>query len=83
MTVSCPLDDESRVPETAPPEPAMRQAHPWLKPLRRRVATLAFCCAWLGFEAWHEPGSLWFWLMVCVTGYALWDFFLSGTYSEE
>jgi hypothetical protein len=56
--------------------------HPWLKPLGRRVATAAACCLWAGFEAWYEPGGIWFWLALAAFVYALWDFFLSGNYRE-
>jgi len=43
------------------------QPHPWLKPLSRRVGTTAVCVAWLAFESWQEPGSLWFWLAAGTT----------------
>jgi hypothetical protein len=36
------------------------------------VATLGVCLAWLAFEAWTEPGSLWFWLILGFSGYAGW-----------
>ncbi|MEM8949552.1 MAG: hypothetical protein AAGA21_21470 [Pseudomonadota bacterium] len=38
------------------------------------------CAAWLGFEIWLEPGSMWFWLLLIALGWAIWDFFLSGNY---
>ena len=56
------------------------QGHPWLRPLHRRVLTALACAVWLGFEIWQGPGSIWFWLALMMTGYALWDFFLSGRY---
>jgi hypothetical protein len=56
--------------------------HPWLRPLHRRVITTCVCVAWLVFEALVAPGSLWFWLALAATGWALWDFFLSGNYRE-
>jgi hypothetical protein len=56
------------------------QPHPWLKPLHRRIATTALCAVWVGVEVWLEPGGLWFWLAVGATAYAVWDFFLSGSY---
>jgi hypothetical protein len=59
------------------------QAHPWLKPLYRRVVTTLACVGWVGFEAYYDMGGLWFWLAVGATIYAIWDFFLSGTYREE
>ena len=55
-------------------------AHPWLRPLHRRVLTAALCALWLAFESWYAPGELWFWLALAATGWALWDFFLSGNY---
>ena len=43
--------------------------HPWFRPLHRRVLTVAFCVAWL--EALEQPGSLWFWLVLGFTVYAV------------
>jgi hypothetical protein len=40
------------------------------------------CGLWLAFEAYYEPGGIWFWLVLGVTLYALWDFFLSGNYRD-
>jgi hypothetical protein len=54
--------------------------HPWLQPFPRRVAVAAICALWLALEAWHAPGGIWFWLALAATGWALWDFFLSGNY---
>ena len=54
--------------------------HPSLMPLSRRIGVLGLALAWLGFEAWVDPGGLWFWLAVGITVYGIWDFFLSGTY---
>jgi hypothetical protein len=56
-------------------------AHPWFVPIERRVGTFLVCVAWLGFEIWAAPGDFWFWLALAMTGYAVWDFFLSGKYS--
>jgi hypothetical protein len=66
----------------APPDATVQamQPHPWLKPLHRRIATTALCAAWVGVEVYLEPGGLWFWIALAATGYALWDFFLSGNY---
>jgi hypothetical protein len=58
------------------------QPHPWLKPLHRRIGTAVACGLWLAFEAYYEPGGIWFWLVLGVTLYALWDFFLSGNYRD-
>ena len=56
------------------------QPHPWLKPLHRRIGTTVACALWVAFEAFYEPGGIWFWLAIGATLYALWDFFLSGNY---
>jgi hypothetical protein len=45
--------------------------HPWFRPLHRRVLTILVCVLWLAFEAWTEPGSLWFWLVFALTAYAV------------
>jgi hypothetical protein len=58
------------------------EPHPWLKPLNRRVGVAALCALWLGFEAYYDLGGLWFWLAAGATAYAIWDFFLSGTYRD-
>lgn len=57
-------------------------AHPWLRPLGRRIAVIAFCGLWAAIEAWLEPGGLWFWLILAITGWGVWDFFLSGKYRD-
>jgi len=56
------------------------QPHPWLQPLHRRVLTTIACALFLAFETWYDPGGLFFWLMLFATAYAIWDFFLSGSY---
>jgi hypothetical protein len=56
------------------------EPHPWLYPIHRRVVVSLLCGLWLGFEAFYDPGGLWFWLALGATAYALWDFFLSGNY---
>jgi hypothetical protein len=58
----------------------MAEPHPWLMPFHRRVAVLMLAVAWLAFEAWFEPGGLWFWLGAGMVAYGIWDFFLSGNY---
>lgn len=55
-------------------------AHPWLRPRHRRVLTTLACALWLAFESALAPGSLWFWLALAATAWAVWDFFLSGNY---
>lgn len=56
-------------------------AHPSLEPLYRRVLTLAACIGWLVFELFQQE-PLWLLLAGAATGYALWDFFLSGHYRK-
>lgn len=56
-------------------------AHPWLEPLHRRILTLAVCVGWLIFELFQQE-SLWLLLAASFTGYAVWDFFLSGNYRK-
>ncbi len=58
------------------------EAHPWLRPLWRRVAVIAFCALWVAVEAWHDPNGIWFWLIVAITAWGGYDFFLSGKYRE-
>jgi hypothetical protein len=54
-----------------------------LQPLWRRVALVAFCAAWSAFEAWVEPGGLWFWIFLGITVWGTWDMLLSGKYSRS
>jgi hypothetical protein len=56
--------------------------HPWLQPLWRRVALLLFCAAWVGFEAYLEPGGTWFWMIAAITAWGIWEFLLSGKYRD-
>ena len=58
-------------------EPLRPPLHPWLQPLRRRLMVVAALLLWLGFEAWYEPFSVWFFAVAAITIYALWDFFLA------
>lgn len=62
--------------------PAVK-AHPWLRPLWRRAALLAFCIGWLVFEVVNEPGGMWLWMALGVTGWGAWELFLSGAYGDE
>lgn len=62
-------------PPSRPGRPAL---HPWLRPLHRRVTVFSALLLWLGFEAWYEPLSAWFFIVAAITIYALWDFFLAG-----
>lgn len=65
-----------------PPRPGRRALHPWLRPLHRRVTVCAALLLWLGFEAWYEPLSVWFFVVAAITIYALWDFFIAGRLRE-
>ena len=56
--------------------------HPWLQPLYRRVLVTLFCVAWTAWEGIYDAGSIWFLLMLGITAYAVWDFFLSGNYTS-
>jgi len=51
-----------------------------LRPLGRRIAVTLVCVAWAGLEAWFEPDGVWLPVALGATGFALWDFFLSGNY---
>lgn len=55
--------------------------HPWLEPRGRRLAILAVCLAWVGFEAW-QGGGLWLWVALGMTGWAIWDLFFAGKYGR-
>jgi hypothetical protein len=58
------------------------EPHPWLRPVERRVGVAVLCALWLGFESYYDMGGLWFWLALGATAYAIWDFFLSGSYRD-
>jgi hypothetical protein len=60
----------------------MPEPHPWFEPFHRRVATLAVCVVWLGFELWQGT-LLWLMLASAATGYAVWELFLSGRYGSS
>ena len=45
--------------------------HPWFRPPHRRVLTIAFCLAWLAYEAWADLGSPWFWVALAFTVYGI------------
>lgn len=55
------------------------EPHPWFQPLYRRILTFAVCVGWLILELTGEQ-SFWLVLAAGMTGYALWEFFLSPTY---
>ena len=57
-------------------------AHRWLQPLWRRIAVIAFCVAWVAFEAWLDPGGVWPWVFAAITLWGVWEFFLSGKYGR-
>jgi len=44
------------------------------------VLVTMFCAAWTVWEAYYDPSSIWFMLMLGVTAWAVWDFFLSDNY---
>ncbi len=55
--------------------------HPWFYPLYRRVIVTLVCAAWLVFELLIDDAqSIWSWLAVFATVYAIWSLFLSGHY---
>ena len=56
------------------------EPHPWLEPIGRRIGVTVLCALWLGFELWTDPSSIWSMLAVFASGWAIWDFFLSGNY---
>jgi hypothetical protein len=58
------------------------EPHPWLRPVERRVGVTIACLAWVAFETYYDLGGLWFWLAFGATVYAIWDFFLSGSYRD-
>ena len=54
--------------------------HPMLKPILVRIALLLVCIAWTIFEVWHDPNSIWFWMFLGITVYAVYEFFVSPKY---
>ncbi|MFO1067766.1 MAG: hypothetical protein U1E14_04500 [Geminicoccaceae bacterium] len=59
------------------------EPHPWLQPLSRRIVIVAICVVWTAFEAWNEPGGMWFWMFLAITGWGAWDLLLSGKYRQQ
>jgi hypothetical protein len=57
--------------------------HPWLQPLYRRVLVTLFCFAWTVWEGVYDASSIWFLLMLGISAWAVWDFFLSGNYAPK
>ena len=57
--------------------------HPWFQPLYRRVLVMLFCAGWTAWEGYYDASSMWFLLMLGVTAWAAWDFFLSGNYTPK
>lgn len=55
-------------------------AHPMLRPIGRRIAVTLVCVVWASVEAIYAPGEIWLILALGATGWAVWDFFLSGNY---
>lgn len=58
------------------------EPHPWLRPLYRRVVTTMVCLGWVAIELWWGGDGLWLVLALAALGWAIWDFFLSGTYRD-
>lgn len=56
--------------------PAMenRNYHPFLNPLWRRIALVAFVGAWAAYEIIVSKDQLWMMLAVGMLGYAIWTF---------
>jgi hypothetical protein len=50
--------------------------HPWFRPLWRRIAVVAVCLGWAGFEVWG--GSVFWAILFGAAGlYAAWCFFIA------
>lgn len=47
----------------------------WFRPLWRRVAVVAFLCAWLGWEVFFTGEQFWMILVGAALAYALYTFF--------
>jgi len=56
--------------------------NPFFKPLWRRLAIIAFCAGWTGFEFYHGNNS-WGWITLAITGYAIWTFLVSYKADED
>ena len=50
--------------------------HPFLRPLWRRVALVAFCVAWAGFE-YFNGATGWAVLAAVMAAYGVWQFFIA------
>ncbi|KAA0971734.1 DUF3329 domain-containing protein [Aureimonas fodinaquatilis] len=50
--------------------------HPFFRPLWRRVAVIAFCVAWAGFEWWNDQ-MLWAAIMLAITAYGIFTLFIN------
>ena len=48
---------------------------PFLKPLWRRVALVAFCAAWASWELWNGE-TFWATIVGGITAYAVWTFLI-------
>jgi hypothetical protein len=52
------------------------QEHPFLRPLWRRVALVAFCAVWAAWEL-YSGETFWATLAVGMAAYAAWTFLIS------
>ncbi|WP_394888764.1 DUF3329 domain-containing protein [Mesorhizobium sp. AaZ16] len=50
--------------------------HPFLRPLWRRVALVAFCVAWAIFEIFYGQ-SFWAMIAIGMAGYGAWIFLIA------
>ena len=58
------------------------QDHPFLRPLWRRIALVAFCAAWAAWEV-HGGEAFWMTLAVGMTAYAAWTFLITYPKPDE
>ena len=49
--------------------------HPFFRPLWRRVATVAFCAAWMLWELYNGE-MFWTIIVAAITAYAAWTFLI-------
>jgi hypothetical protein len=48
----------------------------FFRPLWRRIAVIALCAIWAGFELWHGE-QLWIVITLGLTAYAVWAFLIT------
>ncbi len=49
----------------------------WFRPMWRRVAIVAICAIWSGWEWFSNQDQFWGTLTLALTGYAIWTFFIT------